>query len=222
MARSADGDAPHWRHDLGSPRRETPSPTSRPGAREARRGALPGPRASARPAVDAEFASVYRELRRIAHRHLRRERPGHTLHTTALVNEAYLRLAALEQVIWRDRAHFLAIAARAMRRILIDYAALRRTQKRGGIADTVSIDGDLPGWSPALDDVLAVDAALTRLEQLNPRLVRVVECRFFAGLSIDEAAEALAFAVDGRPRTAGQQVRDWPARFAVQSLARSR
>lgn len=142
--------------------------------------------------VDELVTMVYRELRQIAHHHLRRERRGHTLNTTALVNEAYVKLATFERVVWRDRAHFLAIAARAMRRVLVDYAVARRTLKRGGDDQRVSLDDVAIEVEPRIDEVLAVDAALGRLEQLNARLARVVECRFFAGLSIEEAAEALA------------------------------
>lgn len=152
-----------------------------------------GPRGggAARGSVDELVAAVYRELRNIAHHCLRGERRDHTLNTTALVNEAYLKLAGLDCVLWRDRAHFLSIAARAMRRVLVDYAVARKTRKRAGgqrvPLETVDLDID-----HRLDDVIAVDDALRRLERLNARLTRVVECRFFAGLSIDETAEALA------------------------------
>jgi RNA polymerase sigma factor (TIGR02999 family) len=147
---------------------------------------------AARVEVDDLVARVYRELRQIAHHHLRRERPGHTLQTTALVNEAYLRLAGLDQVLWRDRSHFLSIAARVMRRVLIDYALARRTQKRGAGGRQVPIDEVALQIEPRIDEVVVVDQALTRLEELDARLVRVVECRYFAGLSIEETANALA------------------------------
>jgi RNA polymerase sigma-70 factor, ECF subfamily len=145
----------------------------------------------ARDAVDELVAAAGRELRQIAHHHLRRERRGHTLNTTALVNEAYLKLAAFDHVIWHDRPHFLAIAARAMRRVLVDYAVARKTRKRGGDGQRVTLDDVAERLEPQLDDVVAVDRALARLEALNPRLTRVVECRFFAGMSIDETADAL-------------------------------
>jgi RNA polymerase sigma factor (TIGR02999 family) len=158
--------------------------------------------ARARPAVDELIATVYRELRQVAHHHLRRERPGHTLNTTALVNETYVKLAAFDQIVWRDRAHFLSIAAQAMRRVLVDYAIARKAQKRGGAGQRLSLDSVDLQLDPRLHEVLAVDTALTRLEALNARLVRVVECRFFAGMNIDETAGAL----DLSPATVK---RDW-------------
>jgi RNA polymerase sigma factor (TIGR02999 family) len=158
---------------------------AQPGTAQANDGA-------ARIEVDDLVARVYRELRQIAHYHLRRERPGHTLQTTALVNEAYLRLAGLEQVVWRDRSHFLSIAARVMRRVLVDYALARRTQKRGAGGRQVPIDEVALPIEPRIDEVVVVDQALARLEELDARLARVVECRYFAGLSIEETADALA------------------------------
>jgi RNA polymerase sigma factor (TIGR02999 family) len=145
----------------------------------------------ARPAVDALIETVYHDLRKIAHHHLRRERRGHTLNTTALVNEAYVKLAVFDHVVWKDRAHFLAIAARAMRRVLVDHAVARRTQKRDG-GERVSLHDVALHAGPRIDDVIAIDGALKRLEKLNARLVRVVECRFFAGMSLEETADALA------------------------------
>jgi RNA polymerase sigma factor (TIGR02999 family) len=150
------------------------------------------PREEARGAVDELVATVYRELRQIAHHHLRRERRGHTLNTTALVNEAYMKLATFDQVVWRDRAHFLAIAARAMRRVLVDYAVARKTQKHGGAGQRLSLQEIDLGVEPRIDEVIAIDGALTWLEALNARLARVVECRFFAGMNIEETAGALA------------------------------
>ncbi len=139
---------------------------------------------------------VYGELRRIAHAQLRGERPGHTLNTTALVHEAYLKLTNLRQVEWRDRAHFFAMAARLMRRILIDYARARKRDKRGGDAVHVPLAEalDIPG-RVAVDDLLALDEALARLEAHSERQCRVVECRCFAGLTLDETAEALGISV---------------------------
>ncbi|HEU4926554.1 MAG TPA: ECF-type sigma factor [Vicinamibacterales bacterium] len=159
-------------------RRRDAAPPSRPGGR-------------ARAEVDELIGTVYGELRQIAHHHLRRERRGHTLNTTALVNEAYVKLAGFDHAIWRDRAHFLAIAAQAMRRVLVDYALARKTRKRDGGA-RLSLEDVVVRIDPRIDDVIAVDAALTRLEELNARLARVVECRFFAGMGVEETADALA------------------------------
>jgi RNA polymerase sigma factor (TIGR02999 family) len=163
-----------------------------PGSRRRRDGASPSrPGGRARPEVDELIGTVYGELRQIAHHHLRRERRGHTLNTTALVNEAYVKLAGFDHVIWRDRAHFLAIAAQAMRRVLVDYALARKTRKRDGGA-RLSLEDVVVRIDPRIDDVIAVDAALARLEELNARLARVVECRFFAGMGVEETADALA------------------------------
>lgn len=139
---------------------------------------------------------VYDKLRRIAHAQLRGERPGHTLDTTALVHEAYLKLIDLRQVEWRDRAHFFAMAARLMRRILIDYARAKKREKRGGGALHVPLAEalDAPVGATA-DDLLALDEALARLEARSERQCRVVECRCFAGLSLEETAAALGISV---------------------------
>lgn len=141
--------------------------------------------------VDEVIPLVYAELRRMAHGYLRGERSGHTVNTTALVHEAYVKLAALDRIAWRDRSHFLAMAARAMRRVLIDYALARKACKRDGGA-RVTLDADLPDQETPVEDLLAVDAALDRLARLNARLAQVVECRYFAGMSIEETAQALA------------------------------
>ena len=141
-------------------------------------------------ARDALVPIVYDELHRLAHHYMRGERAGHTLQTTALVNEAYLRLADVEQLHWTDRAHFFAMAATMMRRILVDHARAHARDKRGGGVVMTSLDADLA--APARDiDVLALDEALERLAQIDPRQARLVELRYFAGLTIDEAAEAL-------------------------------
>lgn len=135
---------------------------------------------------------VYDELRKIAHAQLRRERAGHTLNTTALVHEAYLKLVDQDRVEWRDRTHFYGVAAQAMRRILVNYAEARRAQKRGGDAEHVPLDESLVALDEAeIDELLALDQALTRLEEFNPRGAQVVEYRFFAGLQHDEVAEIL-------------------------------
>jgi RNA polymerase sigma factor (TIGR02999 family) len=149
-----------------------------------------------RDALDRLMPIVYDELRRIAHGQLRRERPGHTLNTTSLVHEAYLKLVNVHQVEWRDRAHFFAMAARLMRRILIDYARAKKRQKRGRDAVQVPLADalDVP-IGAAADDLLALDDAMARLEAHSERQCRVVECRCFAGLSLKETAAALGVSV---------------------------
>ncbi len=143
------------------------------------------------PGFDELFPLVYDVLRRIAHRHLAGERSGHTLATTDLVHEAYLKLVRLDRIEWQGRAHFLAIAARAMRNILVDYALRRKAEKRGGGGARVTLEDDLAVQEASGSDVLAVHAALERLEAIDARQGRVVECRYFAGMSIEETAQAL-------------------------------
>jgi RNA polymerase sigma factor (TIGR02999 family) len=133
---------------------------------------------------------VYAELRRLAHHYMRGERAGHTLQTTALVNEVYLRLAGIDKLQWRDRAHFFAMAATLMRRVLVDYARQRGRDKRGGGVSVTSLDAHAIAAEPAVD-VVALDEALERLAAADPQQSRVVELRFFAGLSVDETAEVL-------------------------------
>lgn len=138
---------------------------------------------------------VYGELHRIAAREMRRERGEHTLQTTAVVHEAYLRICRSEPVDWQDRAHFFAVAAQQLRRVLVDHARRRHSAKRGGGVPVLSI---LESDSPAIgvdDRVLAVNEALTRLEALDPRAAKAVELRFFGGLSEAEAAEAMHISV---------------------------
>ncbi len=135
---------------------------------------------------------LHDRLRVMAHRQLAREATGHTLETDGLVNEAFLRLLGVDRIQWRNREHLLAIAARMMRRVLIDYADRRRAGKRGGGEFDVTLDEALIAVDQNADELHALDEALGRLEQLNPRYSRVVECRFFAGLSIEETAEMLA------------------------------
>ncbi|MEZ4417658.1 MAG: sigma-70 family RNA polymerase sigma factor [Gemmatimonadota bacterium] len=142
-------------------------------------------------AVDRLLPVVYDELRELARKELRRERSDHTLNATALVNEAYLRLAQLDRIDWRGRAHFFGAAAQSMRRILIDYARRRTAEKRGEGAEHVSIDSVVVAARERPADLLALDEALARLEELDPRQARVVECRFFAGMEVKETAEAL-------------------------------
>jgi len=127
----------------------------------------------------------------MAHRAMRSEHPDHTLGTTGLVHEAYLKLVDQTRVDWRDRAHFFAVAALAMRRILIDYARRHRREKRGGGRDPVSLVEGAVSLEERADNLVALDEALTRLGELSPRLSRIVECRFFGGLTEEEIAEAL-------------------------------
>jgi RNA polymerase sigma factor (TIGR02999 family) len=133
---------------------------------------------------------VYEELRRLAHHYMRHEREGHTLQTTALVNELYLRLAGIDGMKWRDRAHFFAMAATLMRRVLVDYARQRGRDKRGAGLSVISLDDNVIAPQRAVD-VVALDDALERLAAVDPQQGRVVELRFFAGLSVKETAEAL-------------------------------
>ena len=142
-------------------------------------------------ALDDVFPAVYEELRRVAHRHLRSERTGHTLETTALVNEAYLELSKVDQRHWPGRPYVLAAASRAMRRILIDYAVARRAEKRGGGISPEPLDDAVAMAVSRGDELLALDEALERLASVNERYARVVECRFFGGMSVEETAEAL-------------------------------
>jgi RNA polymerase sigma-70 factor (ECF subfamily) len=146
-------------------------------------------------ALDQLTPLVYDEIRRIAHRYVQREREGQTLETTALVNEAYLRLAGTQRVEWQNRAHFFAVTAQVMRHILIDHARRRRYVKHGGEVQRVSFDAatrDAAVMSqPRAAELLALDEALNELAKIDPRKSRVVELRYFGGLSIEETAEVL-------------------------------
>ncbi len=153
-------------------------------------------------ARDQLMPFVYEELRRLAHRHMRLERPGHTLQTSALVHEAFMRLIDQRNVDWRNRAHFFAIAAQMMRRILVDYARSRRYAKRGGSARQISLDENLIISEGRSAEVVALDDALKGLEKFDKRKSRIVELRFFAGLSIEETAELLGV-------SPGTVMRDW-------------
>jgi RNA polymerase sigma factor (TIGR02999 family) len=153
-------------------------------------------------AMDRLFPLVYEELRHIAHRMLRDERPAHTLGTTGLVHETYLKLVDRTRVEWQDRGHFFAAAARAMRRILVDSARRYRALRRGGGLQRVSLDEEVLVVAQKSEILLALDEALEQLAALNPRLSQVVECRYFAGLTEEETAEALGVT----PRTVE---RDW-------------
>jgi len=141
-------------------------------------------------AMDRLYSLVYEELRRMAHRQLRAERPGHTLGTTALVHETYLRLVDPTRVELRDRAHFFGMAARAMRQILVDYARRYRALRRGGGLRQVSLTEDA-GVAERGETLLALDEALERLAVLNGRLSQVIEFRYFGGFTEEETAEAL-------------------------------
>jgi RNA polymerase sigma factor (TIGR02999 family) len=147
-------------------------------------------RSGDREAIDRLFGVVYEELRRTAHHVLRHERPDHTLGTTGLVHEAYFKLVDQNRVEWLDRGHFFGIAARAMRQILVDHARRRGAAKRGGRVRLVALEeGEVPAEERA-GALLAVDEALTRLAAHDSGLAQVVECRFFAGLTEEETAEA--------------------------------
>ncbi len=144
-----------------------------------------------REALEALVPMVYEQLRAIARRQMAGEAEGHTLDATAVVHEAYLRIAQLNRIEWQDRAHFFAIASRAIRRVLVDHAVRRSAQKRGGDRQRIDL-GDIALFADEdTDAVLALNQALDRLEQLEPRQVRVVECRFFGGMSIEETSAAL-------------------------------
>jgi len=145
---------------------------------------------------------VYDELRRLASRHLGRERAGHTLQTTALVHEAYLRLVDQKEANWQCRAQFFAVAAQMMRRILVDYARSRRFAKRGGGARKVSLDEAMVVSEERAADVVALDEALNALARFDERKSRMIELRFFGGLSIEETAEALGV-------SPGTVMREW-------------
>jgi len=148
------------------------------------------------PDLDEAYAGLYEDLRAMARRKLRGEREGHTLNTTALVHEAYLRLAELEPAECRNRAQFFALASRAMRGILVDHARRRSAQKRGGGAALVTLHGEIgEGSEERTVDLLALSDALDRLAEHDPRLVRLVEFRFFGGMSMSEIAELLDVSV---------------------------
>jgi RNA polymerase sigma factor (TIGR02999 family) len=146
-------------------------------------------RAGDRVASDRLFGAVYEQLRRIAHHALRHERTGHTLGTTGLVHEAYFKLVDQNRVEWHDRAHFFGVASRAMRQILVEHARRRGAVKRGGRTRVLALEEGLVPAEERADALLAVDEALTRLAAHDSELARVVECRFFAGLTEEETGE---------------------------------
>lgn len=143
------------------------------------------------PGTDQLFPLMYDELKRLARRYLRRERSSHTLQPTALVNEAYIRLSSLKSAGWQNRSHFLGVAALAMRRVLTDYARERRTTKRGEGSLTISLEDSGVPADPLVWDYDDLDVALSKLETEAPALCRIVETRFFGGLSVEETAEFL-------------------------------
>lgn len=152
--------------------------------------------------LDGVFAQMYDELRRMARRRMRGERRDHTLSPTALVHEAWLKLAKLEGFEWQGRAQFLALAAQAMRQVLVDHALRRRAQKRGGGELHVTLDEETRGRTPPVESVLALDEALGRLEREDERRAKVVVCRCFAGMEVEEIAAALG-------TSAATVKRDW-------------
>ena len=161
-----------------------------------------------RAALDELLPLVYRELRQIAARHLAQERPGHTLQATALVHEAYLRLIDQHSVDWRNRAHFFSIAAEMMRRILVNHAVGRRAQKRGAGETLLSLDEVVSFPNRQDVDLILLDGALNRLAELDPLQARIVEMRFFAGLTVEEVAEALGVA-DSEVKREWRSARAW-------------
>ena len=167
-------------------------------------------------AVDRLFPIVYHELRRIARSYFRRERPDHTLQPTALVHEAFLRLIDQRSVTWQNRAHFFGLAAQMMRRILVNHAVSRRAAKRGAFAEAVPLDEEIHSLAQPKIDVLALDDALKTLALLDPRQARIVELRFFGGLTVDETA-----AVAGVSRATVK--REWAAAklFLLREMSRS-
>ena len=153
-------------------------------------------------ALDELIGLVYQELRRLAHRYLAGQRRGHTLETTALVHEAYLQLVNCQQVRWQDRSHFLAVSARLMRRILVDYARARNAEKRGGAVRQVTFDEGLQFAPSRSASLIVLDDLLDALARIDARKSKVVEMKFFGGLETDEVAEVLGVS----PQTV---LRDW-------------
>ena len=145
-------------------------------------------------ALDRLLPVVYAELRRLAAAYLRRERSNHTLQATALVHEAYLRLVDQREVDWQNRAQFFGLAAEMMRRILVNYALQTHAQKRGGYQTRLALDDAISLFEDAGVDLISLDEALVRLAALNPRQSRIVELRFFGGLSVEETAEVIGVA----------------------------
>jgi RNA polymerase sigma-70 factor (ECF subfamily) len=162
-------------------------------------------------AVQKLLPLVHDELRRLARRHMAGERPDHVLQATALVNEVYLRLVDIRRVQWQDRAHFFAMAARLMRRVLVDFARAQRNQKRGGALQRVTFDQNMPVAADTPDDLIAIDDALRALTAQYERKGQVVELRYFGGLSVEETAQVLKISQE-------TVMRDW--KFAKNWLMR--
>ena len=155
-------------------------------------------------ALDRLMPLVYAELRRMARRHMNQQHPGHTLQTTALIHEAYMRLAGDPGKQWENRAHFFGVAAKAMRCVLVDHARSRRSAKRGGAVRPVTLDEGIHTSGDRIAGLIALDDALTDLAKLHPRQCQVIELRFFAGLSVEETAAILKVSPD-------TVMRDWRA-----------
>lgn len=170
-----------------------------------------------RSALDKLFPLVHSELRRIAQRQMSQERPGHTLQATALVNEAYLKLAGQQGFDWQNRAHFFAVCAQVMRHILIDHARAHARDKRGGGAVKVSLNDALVVAEDQASHFIALDEALRGLESLDPQKGKIVELRYFGGLSVDEAAEVMNLS----PRTVRrewQRAKAWLYRMMTEGI----
>ena len=183
------------------PNGKTPETTPTPPTREVT-GLLLAWGAGDESAFEQLVPLVHTELRRLAHREMRRERAGHTLQTTALVNEAYMRLVDVSKVQWQDRAHFFAMSARLMRRILVDHARARQSQKRGGATVRLSLEESLIVSPERGADLVALDDALKALTAFDARKSQVVEMRYFGGLTVEETAESLQVSPD-------TVLRDW-------------
>lgn len=162
---------------------------------------------------------VYGELRSLAGRRLHRERPGHPLQPTALVHEAYIRLVEQREVRWKNRGHFFAVAAQAMRRILIDQARAQLAGKRGGAQVTVPLDEAVVAADAPPEELIALDAAITQLAAIDPRQEQLVELRFFAGLTIEETAEAMGIS-DTTVKREWRLARAWLHRAVARELGR--
>jgi len=180
-------------------------------------GLLAAVQAGDETAVNKLLPVVYEELRRLAKRHLAGQRPGHTLQTTDLVNEAYLKLVDLQETGWKDRIHFFAVASRAMRSVLVDYARRRGYAKRGGNPLRVSLSEADQASDQTSAEIIAVDEALSRLAALDPRKSQIVELRYFGGLSVDESAELIGLS----PRTVKREWR-WAKAWLYRTLGEER
>jgi RNA polymerase sigma-70 factor (ECF subfamily) len=169
-----------------------------------------------RSAFDELVPLVYRDLHRLARHYMRRQSPGNSLQTSALINEAYLRLIDYKNMPWQNRAHFCGVAAQAMRRILVDHARSRRAVKRGGFAQAISLDEAAVIAREQARELIALDDALTDLAAISPRKSQIVELRYFGGLSVEETAEVLGVST-------GTVVREWGSakRLLLRALSKS-